>query len=119
MALLMITHDLGVVTQMCEQVIVMYAGRVVEQAPTRALFKHPRHPSTAGLLNSIPRLGHKQDKLPTIAGVVPNPENRAAGCHFAARCPRVMARCRVETPALNGQAETAETHTAACWNPLS
>jgi oligopeptide/dipeptide ABC transporter ATP-binding protein len=116
MALLMITHDLGVVTRMCEQVIVMYAGRVVEQAPTRALFKHPQHPYTAGLLNSIPRLGRKQDKLPTIAGIVPNPENRAGGCHFAARCQRVMARCRAETPVLDAP---ADTHAAACWNPLA
>jgi oligopeptide/dipeptide ABC transporter ATP-binding protein len=115
MALLMITHDLGVVTRMCEQVIVMYAGRVVEQAPTRALFKHPQHPYTAGLLNSIPRLGRKQDKLPTIAGIVPNPENRAGGCHFAERCQRVMERCRVDTPVLSTR---TDDHTVACWNPL-
>jgi oligopeptide/dipeptide ABC transporter ATP-binding protein len=115
MALLMITHDLGVVNRMCEQVLVMYAGRVVERAPTRELFRQPRHPYSAGLLASIPRLGRRQALLPTIPGIVPAPEKRATGCHFAARCDRVLERCRSETPLPTDSG----ARSVACWNPLT
>ena len=110
MSILLITHDLGVVAQVCQRVIVMYAGRVVEEAEVEALFSHPRHPYTAALLASSPRLGLKKSTLPTISGVVPDPAHRGAGCHFADRCTRVLDRCRSETPAM--------TDGFACWNPV-
>ncbi len=87
MSILMITHDLGVVAQVCEEVVVMYAGQVVEQAPVRAIFSSPQMPYTEGLLASIPRLGMTQSqKLSVIRGVVPNPLRLPAGCRFAPRC---------------------------------
>lgn len=114
MALLLITHDLGVVAEMCEQVAVMYAGRIVEYAPVQNLFTQPRHPYTAGLLASIPRLGQPQDLLPTIPGIVPSPGQRGQGCYFAQRCPRVQARCQQQRPVL---VTVAPEHQLACWNP--
>ena len=115
MALLLITHDLGVVAEMCDQVVVMYAGRIVEQAPAAALFRRPRHPYTAGLLAARPRLVPKGGKLPTIPGMVPPPGRRGVGCSFAERCPNVQPRCRGERPTL---AALEESHLAACWNPM-
>jgi oligopeptide/dipeptide ABC transporter ATP-binding protein len=115
MAVLMITHDLGVVAEICDRVEVMYAGRIVERAPTEVLFRRPRHPYSVGLLGSIPRLGHKQAKLPTIPGMVPPPGARGPGCYFAERCPRRIARCGEEIPPL--AAQEAAGHAAACWNP--
>ena len=114
MSVLLISHDLGVVTEVCERVLVMYAGRIVESAAVGDLFRHPRHPYSAGLLASSPRLGDKRAVLPTIPGAVPGPSQRGPGCTFADRCPRVETRCRIETPVL----ETfAPDHRAACWNP--
>jgi len=115
MALLLITHDLGVVAEMCDQVVVMYAGRIVEQAGSAELFKHPRHPYTAGLLAAMPRLTPKGGKLPSIPGTVPPPGKRGVGCSFAERCARVQERCRIERPDL---AAAGENHLAACWNPV-
>jgi oligopeptide/dipeptide ABC transporter ATP-binding protein len=115
MSVLLITHDLGIVAEMCERVLVMYAGRIVERAGVAALFRRPRHPYTAGLLASSPRLGDKQALLPTIPGMVPSPGQRGAGCYFAARCPRAIERCRVEAPPLE---EFEPEHEAACWNPV-
>ena len=115
MALLLITHDLGVVAEMCDQVVVMYAGRIVEQAPSAELFKHPRHPYTAGLLAAMPRLTPKGGKLPSIPGTVPPPGRRGVGCSFADRCPRVQERCRAERPELTNM---GSNHLAACWNPV-
>ena len=115
MALLLITHDLGVVAEMCDQVVVMYAGRIVEQAGSAELFKHPRHPYTAGLLAAMPRLTPKGGKLPSIPGTVPPPGKRGVGCSFADRCPRVQERCRTERPELTA---AGEHHKAACWNPV-
>ena len=115
MALLLITHDLGVVAEMCDQVVVMYAGRIVEQARAAELFRRPRHPYTAGLLAAMPRLVAKGGKLATIPGTVPPPGKRGVGCSFAERCPRMLARCRGERPELTAQ---GENHTAACWNPV-
>jgi oligopeptide/dipeptide ABC transporter ATP-binding protein len=115
MSVLLITHDLGIVAEMCERVIVMYAGRIVERAGVAALYRRPRHPYTAGLLASSPRLGSKRSVLPTIPGVVPSPGQRGAGCYFAARCPRALHRCRVEAPLLE---EFEPKHEAACWNPV-
>jgi peptide/nickel transport system ATP-binding protein len=115
MALLLITHDLGVVAEMCDEVAVMYAGRIVEQAPAAELFRRPRHPYTTGLLAARPRLAPKGGKLPTIPGTVPPPGARGGGCSFAERCPRALPRCRPERPAL---AAVGEDHVAACWNPV-
>ncbi len=114
MSVLLISHDLGVVAEVCERVIVMYAGRIVERAAVDALFRHPRHPYTIGLLSSSPRLGERRATLPTIPGMVPSPGERGSGCYFADRCPRVTERCRAETPAL---AAVGPGHDAACWNP--
>jgi oligopeptide/dipeptide ABC transporter ATP-binding protein len=117
MAVLMITHDMGVVAQTCDRVEVMYAGRLIERSPARGLFRHPRHPYTHGLLASIPRFGQKQAKLPTIAGTVPQPGERGDGCYFADRCPNVLDRCRQGIPELEAVGEAG--HAAACWNPIS
>jgi len=115
MAVLLITHDLGVVAEICEDVVVMYAGRIVERAPVSELFRRPRHPYTAGLLAASPRRGRRGQHLPTIPGVVPAPGKRGSGCSFADRCARVLDRCRSERPPLT--AVTAG-HDAACWNPV-
>lgn len=114
MSVLMITHDLGVVAEVCEQVVIMYAGRVVERASTQAIFTRPAHPYTVGLLSSIPRLGERRDVLPVIPGMVPSPANRVAGCQFADRCSRAIASCRETVPQLNA---IDADHQVACWNP--
>ncbi|HXV26199.1 MAG TPA: ABC transporter ATP-binding protein [Alphaproteobacteria bacterium] len=116
MAVLLITHDLGVVAECCSRVMVMYAGRVVETGPARRLFRTPRHPYTAGLLASMPRLSKGKDRLATISGMVPSPSARGRGCAFADRCPRVLPRCREEMPSLS-PTESAD-QCAACWNPV-
>lgn len=99
-AIMLITHDLGVVAEMCDEVAVMYAGEIVEQASVEALFARPQHPYTVGLLGSIPRLTARRDRLATIAGSVPNPMLKAVGCRFAARCPFAGEECRSELPEL-------------------
>ncbi len=114
MSVLLITHDLGIVAEVCERVLVMYAGRIVESATVHELFRHPRHPYTVGLLASSPRLGKHRPMLPTIPGMVPAPDQRGSGCYFADRCPRVTERCRVKTPPL---AADGPEHDVACWNP--
>jgi len=111
-AILLITHDLGVVAEMCDSVAVMYAGRIVEQAPTTELFTNPKHPYTQGLLASIPRLGKKQDRLHVITGSVPNPLALPPGCAFRPRCPVKAPHSESEIPAL--KAVGAE-HLVACW----
>jgi peptide/nickel transport system ATP-binding protein len=112
-AILLITHNLGVVAAMCDAVCVMYAGKLVESAPMRALFRTPLHPYTQGLLRAVPRLEHPAKKpLPTIPGTVPNMLRPIAGCCFRARCPRAVERCAVEEPPL---IELAPGHRAACW----
>ena len=116
MAILLITHDLGVVAEMCEDVFVMYAGRIVERAAVAQLFKAPRHPYTAGLLAASPRRTVRGTRLATIPGMVPAPGKRGTGCSFADRCARVMERCRIERPVLAGAGNNG--HLAACWNPV-
>jgi oligopeptide/dipeptide ABC transporter ATP-binding protein len=113
-AILLITHDLGVVEEMCQDVVVMYAGRIAETAPAKQLFARPRHPYTAGLLAASPRKARRGEPLPTIPGTVPPPRNRGLGCSFAERCPRALPRCRKDVPPLVG-----DDHRAACWNPVS
>jgi oligopeptide/dipeptide ABC transporter ATP-binding protein len=114
MALLLITHDLGVVAEYADEVVVMYAGKRVEWADVRALFRAPRHPYTHGLLTSIPRLTGSAGKLPTIPGAVPDPAERGPGCPFVGRCSRALARCAAEFP----PSEHEDGHGFACWNPI-
>jgi oligopeptide/dipeptide ABC transporter ATP-binding protein len=111
-AILLITHDLGVVAEMCSSVAVMYAGRIVEQAPTTELFGNPKHPYTQGLLASIPRLGKKQERLHVITGSIPNPLALPPGCAFRPRCPVKAPRSDREVPALK---PVGEDHLVACW----
>ena len=110
-AIILITHDLGVVAEVADEVVVMYAGRVVERAPVQALFDSPQHPYTVGLLGSIPRLDAERTRLASIEGQVPSPLRRPPGCSFADRCPFADAQCRAAAPALR---EVAALHLAAC-----
>ena len=100
-AIILITHDLGVVAEVCDEVAVMYAGEIVEQASVDALFAGPQHPYTVGLLGSIPRLDHRTSHLATIEGMVPNMADPPKGCRFAARCPFAEAACLAEPPPLS------------------
>jgi peptide/nickel transport system ATP-binding protein len=115
-AIMLITHDMGVIAETCDEVVVMYAGRVVESCGIFELFEHNRHPYTRGLLRSIPRRGlSKSGTLPTIEGVVPSLLNPPPGCRFAARCPKAEPRCLEIDPPLELQ---AEGHLVACHFPL-
>ena len=122
-SIILITHDLGVVAEMAQRVVVMYAGRKVEQASVESLFANPRHPYTVGLLGSMPHLGGSlaQDsdapakRLVEIPGMVPSLKEDTPGCLFAPRCSRASERCRQEVPAL---AEYGSNHLAACWHPV-
>ncbi|HET9577826.1 MAG TPA: ABC transporter ATP-binding protein [Usitatibacter sp.] len=111
-AIILITHDLGVVAELAQEVAVMYAGRIVEKAAVAQVFDTPQHPYTIGLLGSIPKLHLEQDALPAIEGQVPNPLAMPAGCRFSPRCPFVTARCRKEDPPLLHVVPGQE---AACW----
>jgi oligopeptide/dipeptide ABC transporter ATP-binding protein len=113
MAIMLITHDLGVVAENADTVAVMYAGRVVEHAAVQDLFDKPKHPYTEGLFRSIPKLGAHVTRLETIEGTVPNPAAFPSGCKFHPRCPRMQAdpKCRDVDPALK---EVASRHWAAC-----
>ena len=114
LAILLITHDLGVVAEICDEVSVMYAGRIVEQGRASAVLDMPRHPYTAGLLASSPRRARRGERLTTIAGTVPPPGARSTGCSFAGRCPRALPRCSAERPPLASVVDRA----FACWNPV-
>jgi oligopeptide transport system ATP-binding protein len=115
MALVLITHDMGVIAGLCDRVLVMYAGRVVEAAPVRALFHDPQHPYTAGLLRSMPRLDEvMHDRLTTISGQPPNLQRLPAGCAFRNRCDRRMEVCAAEVPSLR---EIAAERRKACHLP--
>ena len=112
-AILLITHDLGVVAETCQRVIVMYAGRTVEEAPVVQLFDQPMHPYTRGLLASIPRRATaRRRRLPEIPGMVPSLKQAIDGCAFAARCSLAIARCHTEQPPMM---ELSTGHHAACW----
>jgi peptide/nickel transport system ATP-binding protein len=111
-AVILITHDLGVVAEVADDVVVMYAGKVVERAPVQELFDRPQHPYTVGLLGSIPRLDVERTRLASIEGQVPSPLRRPAGCKFADRCPFVIDRCRAEDPPLM---DVGANHQSACW----
>ena len=111
-AVMLITHDIGVVAEMADNVVVMYTGKVVEHGTVMQVLKTPKHPYTVGLLNSIPSLGQKGTRLNVIPGTVPSPLNLPRGCPFAPRCPHVMAICREEHPPL----KTLDDGSAArCW----
>lgn len=112
-SVLLITHDLGVVAEMCDYVVVMYAGHVVEEADVFSIFENPRHPYTIGLLRSLPTLNEERERLHTIDGTVPAPKDFPKGCRFAPRCEKATAQCMNEVPPLtsiNG------THRARCFS---
>src|SRR5262249_29515862 len=100
MALVLVTHDMGIVAETAQRTIVMYAGQIVEEQPTRALFAQPRHPSTKALLDALPERSRGERRLPPIAGMVPGLADRPAGCLFNPRCAGADSRCRAEAPAL-------------------
>ena len=119
-SIVLITHDLGVVAEMADRVVVMYAGRKVEEAPVQQLFADARHPYTHGLLGSMPRLGESLEdpvkRLVEIPGMVPSLKEAAAGCLFAPRCPNASERCRTEAPPLE---QHGAEHSVACWHPMT
>ncbi|HEY2991708.1 MAG TPA: ABC transporter ATP-binding protein [Methylomirabilota bacterium] len=110
-ALIFVTHNLGIVAKMCDRVAVMYAGKIVEQAPVRQLFDAPRHPYTRALLGAVPKLGSKEP-LYAIAGQPPNLASLPTGCAFHPRCPEALDRCPVEEP---GDFDVGPGHVARCW----
>ncbi|GAF90996.1 unnamed protein product, partial [marine sediment metagenome] len=112
MAVIMITHNLGVVADIADKVVVMYMGKIVEQSDVTALFKNPKHPYTKGLLASIPRLNQKQEKLHVIHGAVPNSHHMPQGCRFHPRCEYKQGICLREQPPMM---QTAENQQVACW----
>ena len=111
-SILFITHDLGVVAEVCDDVVVMYCGRVVEKANVYDLFANPSHPYTEGLLASIPKMGVEVDELDSIPGNVPNPKYMPKGCKFAPRCKYATDRCREEEP---GFFDLGNGHQSKCW----
>lgn len=115
MAVILVTHDLGVVAESCQRVVVMYCGQIIEQAPVNDIFASPKHPYTQGLLKSIPVVREEKiARLPTIEGVVPDLLDLPSGCRFADRCQFSEDRCRTNRPQLSG----TETHQVACFNPI-
>ncbi len=114
MAILLITHDLGVVAEMCDRVVVMYSGQVVEEGETRAILKDPKHPYTKGLIRSLPNIRRKVQKLYSIPGTVPRPKLGRVGCRFAPRCEYAFDRCFQEDPELytleNGRSSRCFLH---------
>jgi oligopeptide/dipeptide ABC transporter ATP-binding protein len=113
-ALIFVTHNLGIVAKMCDNVAVMYAGKIVEMQSVRGLFYAPRHPYTRALLDSIPRLGTKQ-ALYAIPGQPPDPSDLPSGCSFHPRCAHALPRCRTEEPPVHVFGEGAS---AKCWLPV-
>jgi len=112
MAIMLITHNLGVVAQMVNRVVVMYAGQVVESGEVERIFDRPAHPYTAGLLGSIPKLNERRDRLQVIEGTVPNPSQMPEGCRFHPRCSKMMDECQQEPPPL---IRTEPGHEVRCW----
>ena len=115
-AIIMITHDLGVIAEIAERVLVMYAGKIVEASTTEVIFEKPKHPYTQGLLKSIPKLGeralHGRHRLQEIKGIVPSLYDLSEGCSFAPRCPQVMDQCREQMPDL---VDSGDAHSIRCW----
>lgn len=111
-AVMLITHDLGVVAETCERVVVMYSGQIVEEGPVDLIFKDPQHPYTKGLIQSVPDMRFKKDRLYSIRGNVPKPGSITQGCRFAARCEWAHERCLQENPPLY---QTGEHHKTRCF----
>jgi peptide/nickel transport system ATP-binding protein len=111
-AIILITHDLGVVAELADDVVVMYAGQVVEEGPVQAIFQNPRHPYTEGLLGAIPRLGHPVERLTVIPGTAPSATEWPAGCRFHTRCRYAWELCRTAAPTPH---ETGPGCRSACW----
>ena len=111
-AMLLITHDLGIVAETCDNVAIMYAGQIVEYGDLEAIFDHTSHPYTQGLFGSIPRLDIDVDKLSPIQGLMPDPANLPTGCKFHPRCPHATDRCAQEEPEL---VKLGEHHFARCF----
>ncbi len=110
-SVVLITHDMGVIAEACDNVAVMYAGRVVEYGPTREIIRNPRHPYTRGLMASIPPLDKRPDRLQQIDGAMPQIGHDLAGCAFRSRCPSAFAKCEGDVPQLIGD----ERRSSACW----
>ncbi|MGH8958726.1 MAG: ABC transporter ATP-binding protein [Acidimicrobiia bacterium] len=118
MAVIWVTHDLGVVARVAERILVMYGGHIVETGPTSQVFRHPEHPYTAGLLESIPSVrGSERHPLRQIPGAPPDPTRQPTGCPFHPRCPNAIEICVVEMPPLTARSEDHTEHWAACWVP--
>ncbi|GLQ11618.1 peptide ABC transporter ATP-binding protein [Devosia yakushimensis] len=116
MSIIWITHDLALVSGLVDRVMVLYSGKIVEEAPVDALYANPTHPYTRGLLASLPRLdGEESRRLPSIAGTPPDPRRRPAGCPFAPRCGLKVSRCESEMPPLETVSGGVSAHRAACW----
>lgn len=111
-AIMMITHDLGVVAEVCQRIVVMYAGKVVEEGDIATIYKNPKHPYTVGLIKSVPDMRKKVDRLYSIPGNVPKPGSIKEGCRFAARCEHAFDRCFTETPELY---QTGEGQKVRCF----
>ena len=119
-AILLITHDLGVVAQACDRALIMYCGRIVEEATVASLFMKPTHPYTAGLLAAVPRISSAEvQRVRAIPGLMPHPAALPDGCHFANRCARADSQCRTRIPALLAMNGRNNTHRHACHHPLS
>ncbi|MDH3769753.1 MAG: ABC transporter ATP-binding protein [Nitrospirota bacterium] len=112
MAILLITHNLGVVAQFSQDVIVMYASKIAERASVKTLFQHPSHPYTQALLKSLPRPGERQVRLEAIPGTVPSPLQYPTGCHFSSRCTEVLEQCPIQPPPT---IQVGDSHEAVCW----
>lgn len=115
MSVQFITHDLGVISEISDRIMVMYGGQTCETASAQDLFTNPRHPYTEALINARPKLGHRVEKLRTIEGSVPAPHELPAGCPFTNRCPRAKSECWNHKPSLSTQ---GNGHSVACFNPL-
>ena len=116
-AIVLVTHDVGIVAGSCDDMVVLYGGRIMESGPVEGLFAAPRHPYTRGLLEAAPRLDRDDERLPAIPGDPPDPGRLPAGCPFAARCPRVVERCEHERPVLR-PLPAVEGRRIACHRPL-
>jgi oligopeptide/dipeptide ABC transporter ATP-binding protein len=112
LALIFITHNLGIVAKMCDQVAVMYAGKMVESGPVKQIYNTPAHPYTRALLESIPRIGESRDRLTAIDGQPPDPSAPPPGCAFHPRCPKIMDQCRTEAPP---EFRVGDAQTSRCW----
>lgn len=115
-SVLLVTHDMGVVAQMCDRVCVMYAGKIMEEADTVSIFEKPTHPYTEALLKSIPTLDENNERLNTIEGTIPNPFKMPKGCRFAPRCKYATGKCQEQEPV---KTEVSRTQSVYCWNPIS